>query len=86
MGLMPGGGGKVAECKEPAGVRVDSSVAAGTAAVTDYDPVIAKLIVKGGTYEETLAAAHAALEGYPVVWLCGHGMHLPFRIVFRWLK
>lgn len=64
VGLLPGGGGKLVEYREPDGVRVESSVGVGTVAVTDYDPMIAKLIVKGSTFRETLEAAHKALADY----------------------
>jgi len=64
VGLLPGGGGRVTEYKVPDGVRVESSIGAGTVAVTDYDPMIAKLIVKSASYAEALKAAHAALAGY----------------------
>mmetsp|Transcript_91628 Transcript_91628/g.203409 ORF Transcript_91628/g.203409 Transcript_91628/m.203409 type:complete len:1162 (+) Transcript_91628:64-3549(+) len=67
VGLMPGGGGKVTEYKEPAGSRVDSSIAAGTEAVTAYDPMIAKLIVKGATFDEALANAQKGVADY----ICG---------------
>mmetsp|Transcript_121125 Transcript_121125/g.386835 ORF Transcript_121125/g.386835 Transcript_121125/m.386835 type:complete len:1004 (-) Transcript_121125:144-3155(-) len=66
VGLMPGGGGEVKEYKEPAGVRVETAVAGGTFAVTDYDPMIAKLIVKGVDFAEALSNARAAVAGYVV--------------------
>jgi len=64
VGLAPGGGGLVKEYKEPSGVRVETSVGQGTVAVTDYDPMIAKLIVKAASYKECLSAAHAALANF----------------------
>jgi len=66
VGLLPGGGGQVTEYKEPAGVRVETSVADGTVAVTDYDPMIAKLIVRGVDFQAALAAACAAVKGFVV--------------------
>jgi len=66
VGLMPGGGGKVTEYKEPAGARVETAVAAGTTAVTDYDPMIAKLIVRGSDFPAALAAGRQALSDYIV--------------------
>ena len=38
----PAAGGMVTKHEEPPGVRMDSSVAEGTVALTDYDPMIAK--------------------------------------------
>eukprot|EP00928_Gymnodinium_smaydae_P009064 TRINITY_DN13347_c0_g5_i1.p1 TRINITY_DN13347_c0_g5~~TRINITY_DN13347_c0_g5_i1.p1 ORF type:complete len:1168 (-),score=188.02 TRINITY_DN13347_c0_g5_i1:39-3542(-) len=66
VGLLPGGGGKVTDYQEPPGVRVDSSIASGTVAVTDYDPMIAKLIVRGGDYQRALTAAQRAVADYTV--------------------
>lgn len=66
VGLLPGGGGKLVEYREPAGVRVETSIGAGTVAVEDYDPMIAKLIVKGATFPDALAAAHKALAEFVV--------------------
>lgn len=69
VGLQPGGGGQVKEYVEPSGVRVDSSVSLGSRAVTDYDPMIAKLIVRGSGFAEALAAARAAVDGFVVTGL-----------------
>eukprot|EP00927_Polykrikos_kofoidii_P046843 TRINITY_DN40970_c0_g1_i1.p1 TRINITY_DN40970_c0_g1~~TRINITY_DN40970_c0_g1_i1.p1 ORF type:complete len:1179 (-),score=218.48 TRINITY_DN40970_c0_g1_i1:110-3586(-) len=66
VGLMPGGGGVVQEYKEPEGVRVDSAVASGSVAVTDYDPMIAKLIVRGENFDQALSAARVAVANYVV--------------------
>jgi len=66
VGLLPGGGGRVAEYREPGGVRVDSSVASGTEAVTAYDPMIAKLIVRGADHAEALGRARKAVEDFVV--------------------
>lgn len=66
VGLLPGGGGKVTKYVEPAGVRVETSVAGGTTAVTDYDPMIAKLIVRGPDFPAALDAARKAVEGFTV--------------------
>mmetsp|Transcript_58956 Transcript_58956/g.104771 ORF Transcript_58956/g.104771 Transcript_58956/m.104771 type:complete len:1172 (+) Transcript_58956:46-3561(+) len=66
VALLPGGGGKVLEYKEPKGTRVETSVSAGTVAVTDYDPMIAKLIVRGADFPAALAAASKAVNDYVV--------------------
>ncbi|CAE8600317.1 unnamed protein product, partial [Polarella glacialis] len=66
IGLLPGGGGRVTEYKEPEGVRVETAVAAGTVAVTDYDPMIAKLIVRGTDFPAALAAARKAVADFTV--------------------
>lgn len=66
VGLLPGGGGKVTAYHEPDGVRVESAVAEGTDAVTDYDPMICKLIVHGPDFPATLDKARKALAGYKV--------------------
>eukprot|EP00933_Yihiella_yeosuensis_P058743 TRINITY_DN5942_c0_g1_i1.p1 TRINITY_DN5942_c0_g1~~TRINITY_DN5942_c0_g1_i1.p1 ORF type:complete len:1192 (-),score=288.38 TRINITY_DN5942_c0_g1_i1:353-3856(-) len=66
VGLLPGGGGKVTTYKEPDGVRVETAVAQGTVAVTDYDPMICKLIVKGDDFPAALSAARKAVADYTV--------------------
>jgi len=66
VGLAPGGGGVVTGYSEPAGVRVDSSVAQGTTAVTDYDPMIAKVIIHGSNFADALEKSRAALAAYKV--------------------
>jgi urea carboxylase len=47
----------------PAGARVDTWVEAGTEITTDYDPLLAKVIVSGADREEALAGLAAALDG-----------------------
>jgi 3-methylcrotonyl-CoA carboxylase alpha subunit len=44
------------------GVRVDAGVEAGTEVTSDYDPMLAKLIVSGRSREESLGRLRAALE------------------------
>jgi len=64
VGLLPGGGGQVADYQEPPKVRVETSIGAGTVAVTDYDPMIAKLIVWGEDFGQALKAALEAVRGF----------------------
>lgn len=66
VGLLPGGGGQVVEYQEPDKVRVETAVGPGTTAVTDYDPMIAKLIVWGDDFPKALQAAHKAVNGFKV--------------------
>lgn len=48
------------------GVRIDDSLRAGDELVTDYDSMIAKLIVHGSTRKECLARSRRALEEYTI--------------------
>ena len=50
----------------PDGVRADSGIRAGDAISPFYDPMIAKLIVRGATREAALAKLRAALAGTEV--------------------
>ncbi|BDE06074.1 acetyl-CoA carboxylase biotin carboxylase subunit [Vulcanimicrobium alpinum] len=60
--------GTVARYKEPGGfgVRVDSAAFPGFTITPDYDSMIAKLIVRGRTREETLARLARAIDEYVI--------------------
>ena len=61
-GFLPTGG-RVLEVFEPAGagVRVDSSLLAGTMVGSDYDPMLSKVIAHGNDREQALARLDRAL-------------------------
>jgi acetyl-CoA/propionyl-CoA carboxylase biotin carboxyl carrier protein len=61
-GFLPTGG-RVLQVVEPssAGVRVDSSLLAGTVVGSDYDPMLSKVIAHGTDRDEALAKLDAAL-------------------------
>ncbi|CPR10391.1 acetyl-/propionyl-coenzyme A carboxylase alpha chain AccA1 [Mycobacterium bohemicum DSM 44277] len=61
-GFLPTGG-RVLQVVEPsgAGVRVDSSLLAGTTVGSDYDPMLSKVIAHGSDRAEALAKLDAAL-------------------------
>ncbi|MGD1279642.1 acetyl/propionyl/methylcrotonyl-CoA carboxylase subunit alpha [Mycobacterium seoulense] len=61
-GFLPTGG-RVLDVAEPsgAGVRVDSSLLAGTLVGSDYDPMLSKVIAHGEDRDEALAKLDAAL-------------------------
>jgi acetyl-CoA/propionyl-CoA carboxylase, biotin carboxylase, biotin carboxyl carrier protein len=61
-GFLPTGG-RVLQVVEPsgAGVRVDSSLLAGTAVGSDYDPMLSKVIAHGADRAEALARLDRAL-------------------------
>jgi acetyl/propionyl-CoA carboxylase alpha subunit len=61
--------GRLAQWIEPSGpgVRVDSGVMRGSAVTPYYDPMLAKLIVRGATREETLARLERALREFSVL-------------------
>jgi acetyl-CoA/propionyl-CoA carboxylase, biotin carboxylase, biotin carboxyl carrier protein len=61
-GFLPTGG-EVLHVSEPsgAGVRVDSSLLAGTLVGSDYDPMLSKVIAHGDDREEALAKLDRAL-------------------------
>ncbi|BBZ71106.1 acetyl-CoA carboxylase biotin carboxylase subunit [Mycobacterium paraseoulense] len=61
-GFLPTGG-RVLQVAEPsgAGVRVDSSLLAGTLVGSDYDPMLSKVIAHGEDRDEALAKLDAAL-------------------------
>ncbi|MGV0067413.1 acetyl-CoA carboxylase biotin carboxylase subunit [Mycobacterium colombiense] len=62
-GFLPTGG-RVLQVSEPsgAGVRVDSSLLAGTLVGSDYDPMLSKVIAHGGDRAEALAKLDRALS------------------------
>ncbi|WP_446225554.1 acetyl/propionyl/methylcrotonyl-CoA carboxylase subunit alpha [Nocardia sp. IBHARD005] len=62
-GFLPTGG-TVLALSEPdgAGVRVDSGISVGTVVGSDYDPMLSKVIARGTTRAEALAALDRALE------------------------
>jgi 3-methylcrotonyl-CoA carboxylase alpha subunit len=60
-GFLPSGG-RVRELVWPENARVDAAVAAGDRVVTDYDALLAKLIVSGRDRKEALQALRTALR------------------------
>jgi acetyl-CoA/propionyl-CoA carboxylase, biotin carboxylase, biotin carboxyl carrier protein len=62
-GFLPTGG-RVLQAFEPAGagVRVDSSLLAGTVVGSDYDPMLSKVIAHGADRDEALAKLDQALS------------------------
>ena len=71
--------GRIERLRLPAGIRVDSGVAAGDEVGVAYDPMIAKLIAAGASRVEALAALAVALAETEVE---GVTTNLPF---LRWL-
>jgi acetyl-CoA carboxylase biotin carboxylase subunit len=69
--------GTITRWEEPegAGIRVDTGVRAGDAVTPYYDPMIAKLIVHGGSRDAALARARTALAGFTIE---GIQTNLPF--------
>lgn len=67
-GFLPTGG-RVLAVREPsgAGVRVDSSLRAGTVVGSDYDPMLSKVIAHGADRAQALARLDAALAGTAVL-------------------
>ncbi|MFW6045450.1 MAG: acetyl/propionyl/methylcrotonyl-CoA carboxylase subunit alpha [Natronomonas sp.] len=67
-GFSPATGGTLDTYDPPGGigVRVDDGVRTGDELVTDYDSMIAKLIVHGGDREECLARSNRALAEYEI--------------------
>ncbi|MFP3465797.1 acetyl/propionyl/methylcrotonyl-CoA carboxylase subunit alpha [Leifsonia sp. SIMBA_070] len=67
-GFLPAAG-RVLALREPSGegVRVDSGIAAGIPIVTDYDPMLAKVIAWGDDRAEALARLRAALAGTSIL-------------------
>jgi acetyl-CoA/propionyl-CoA carboxylase biotin carboxyl carrier protein len=59
-GFLPSAG-RIVAYREPAELRVDSGVEAGTEVGTDYDPMLAKLIAHGPDREAALARLEAGL-------------------------
>jgi acetyl-CoA/propionyl-CoA carboxylase biotin carboxyl carrier protein len=66
--FAPATGGKVETYDPPGGVgvRMDDALRQGDKLVTDYDSMIAKLIVRGGDREECIARSKRALAEYEV--------------------
>ncbi len=67
-GFLPGDG-TVLALREPRGegVRVDSGIAAGSAIVTDYDPMLAKVIAWGEDRATAFARLDRALAGTSIL-------------------
>jgi acetyl-CoA/propionyl-CoA carboxylase, biotin carboxylase, biotin carboxyl carrier protein len=59
-GFLPSAG-RVVAYREPKGARVDSGIEAGTEVGTDYDPMLAKVIVHGEDRASALAGLDRAL-------------------------
>lgn len=72
--------GRVTSYHEPAGpgVRVDSSLAGPGVVSPFYDPMIAKMIVFGGTREQAAARARRSLFEY---WVGGITTNIPYHAV-----
>jgi acetyl-CoA/propionyl-CoA carboxylase biotin carboxyl carrier protein len=66
--FAPATGGKLETYDPPGGigVRMDDALRQGDKLVTDYDSMIAKLIVHGGDREECIARAKRALAEYEI--------------------
>jgi len=66
--FSPATGGKLETHDPPGGigVRMDDALRQGDKLVTDYDSMIAKLIVHGGDREECIARAKRALAEYEI--------------------
>ncbi|MEF8937523.1 MAG: acetyl-CoA carboxylase biotin carboxylase subunit, partial [Halovenus sp.] len=66
--FAPATGGKLETYDPPGGigVRVDDALRQGDDLVTDYDSMVAKLIVSGGDRTETIARARRALAEYEI--------------------
>jgi len=66
--FAPATGGKLETYDPPGGigVRVDDGVRQGDDLVTDYDSMVAKLVVHGGDREECLARSRRALAEYDI--------------------
>ncbi len=66
--FAPASGGTLSTYDPPGGigVRVDDAIRQGDALVTDYDSMIAKLIVTGSTRDECIARSLRALREYDI--------------------
>ncbi|MFI6496161.1 acetyl/propionyl/methylcrotonyl-CoA carboxylase subunit alpha [Nonomuraea typhae] len=73
-GFLPTGG-RVLALTEPADVRVDSSLAAGTVVGSDFDPMLSKVVARAATREEALRALDRALGRTSVL---GVTTNIPF--------
>ncbi|CAN3130026.1 acetyl/propionyl/methylcrotonyl-CoA carboxylase subunit alpha [Mycobacterium sp. smrl_JER01] len=80
-GFLPTGG-KVIALREPAGpgVRVDSGLTRGTVVGSDYDPMLAKVIVHAGDRRSALRALDLALTGTEVLGLTTNVEFLRFLL------
>jgi 3-methylcrotonyl-CoA carboxylase alpha subunit len=65
-GFLPSAG-RVVAYGEPAGVRVDSGIEAGTEIGTDYDPMLAKVVAHGRDREDALGRLEGGLTRTRVV-------------------
>ncbi len=67
-GFMPSPG-KILRYVEPAGpgIRVESAVAEGSEIFADFDPMIAKVVVKGHSREHAMERARFALENFVIL-------------------
>jgi acetyl-CoA carboxylase biotin carboxylase subunit len=74
--------GKLERFRPPtgAGIRVDAGYREGNTITPYYDPLIAKLIVEGGTREEALTRAEHALAHFEITGI-KHNVPLHLRIV-----
>jgi len=59
--------GPILAYRPPAGIRVDAGVAEGGRVTTAFDPMIAKVIVHGGTRLEAIVKADKALADFVVL-------------------
>ncbi|WP_157245759.1 acetyl/propionyl/methylcrotonyl-CoA carboxylase subunit alpha [Nonomuraea typhae] len=73
-GFLPTGG-RVLALAEPLGVRVDSSLTAGTVVGSDFDPMLSKVVARAATREEALRALDRALGRTSVL---GVTTNIPF--------
>ncbi|MFI6292514.1 biotin carboxylase N-terminal domain-containing protein [Nonomuraea sp. NPDC050790] len=73
-GFLPTGG-RVLALEEPAGVRVDSSLAAGTVVGSDFDPMLSKVVAWAHTRQDAFRALDRALGSTAVL---GVTTNVPF--------
>lgn len=59
--------GPILAYREPTGVRVDSGFAQGGTVTAMFDPMLAKLVVRGGTRAEAIARARQALARFVIL-------------------
>jgi acetyl-CoA carboxylase biotin carboxylase subunit len=90
--------GRIRYLREPAGpgIRNDSGIYAGFDVPVHYDAMLAKLIAWGGSREEAIARAKAALIEYRVEgpttnipflrWILAHPDFAENRVHTRWLE
>jgi acetyl-CoA/propionyl-CoA carboxylase biotin carboxyl carrier protein len=82
LGFLPTGG-RVLAYREPkgVGVRTDSGVAAGTVVGSDYDPLLAKVIVHGSDRDSALRGLDRALAATAVLGVVTNIEFLRFLLV-----